>query len=407
MIKLNCILKLIFNMLRYITIGLILVLNVCATKAIELSENAEIRVVTIGPTQTELYSAFGHSGFRVLDSANRIDIFFNYGVFDFNQPNFYLNFTRGKLLYRLGLSDYSRVKDYYILNNRSVTEQVLNLSLEERESVFDFLMENNKPENQEYYYNYIYDNCATKMRDVLQQSLKSELVFDFGYVKEALSYRDLMDLYLKYQPWGDLGIDLCLGAEIDNIADGNGYLYLPDYIELAFAKAKLSANGIEKPLVANTERTYVSSPENLENDFLTPTTVFVIVFFVIGLIIHRSLKYNAANRWLDIILYGITGIVGTLLTILWFATDHLSAYNLNIIWAMPFNILGLFYLLKKKKTNFTKQYFLAYGIIQIALILFSGLLPQTLHLAFVPLVLGLAMRSFYLYFELKNKSITH
>jgi len=390
---------------KYIIIGLLLMLSSHFTQGLELSENAEIRVITIGPTQTELYSAFGHSGFRVLDSANSIDIFFNYGVFDFNQPNFYLNFTRGKLLYRLGLADYNRVRDYYIQNNRSVTEQILNLSIAEKKLVFDFLMENNKPENQEYYYNYIYDNCATKMRDVLQESLDREILFDFSYVKEALSYRDLMDLYLVYQPWGDLGIDLCLGAEIDNIADGNGYLYLPDYIEVAFAKAKISADGIEKPLVAKTERTFVSSPENLENGFWTPNTVFVIVFFIIGLIIHRSLKYKASNRWLDVILFGVTGIVGTLLTILWFATDHLSAYNLNILWAMPFNLLGLFFLLKRRKQNLTKQYFLAYGILQIAIILFSGLLPQTLHLAFVPLVLGLSMRSFYLYFELKRNEI--
>lgn len=370
---------------------------------LELSEKAQIRVITMGPTQTELYSAFGHSGFRVLDSANRIDAFFNYGVFDFNQPNFYLNFTRGKLLYRLGVSDYGRVKNYYIRENRSITEQVLNLSQEEKQTVFDFLIENNKPENREYYYNYIYDNCATKMRDVLRTSLSGEIIFDYGYVKEDLSYRDLMDLYLTYQPWGDLGIDICLGSQIDVISDGEGYMYLPDYIEIAFKSAKISNNGVIKPLVAETEKTFIATPQSYQNGFFTPLVVFIVIFFIIGLVTHRSLKHNVSNGWLDIILLTVTGVVGLLLSLLWFATDHLSAYNWNILWAMPLNLVGLYFLLKKEKSAFTKYYFLTYGFVQLFLIAFRELLPQSLHIALVPLVLGLALRSFYLYFDLKKE----
>jgi len=371
--------------------------------ALKLSEKAEIRVVILGSTQTELYSAFGHSGFRVLDSAHSIDAFFNYGIFDFNQPNFYLNFSLGKPLYRLGVVDYERVKAYYIRNNRSITEQVLNLSEEEKQAVFDFLIENNKPENQEYYYNYIYDNCATKIRDVLREAMDSEIIFDYSYIKEGLSYRDLMDLYLKYQPWGDLGIDLCLSSEIDILADGNGYMYLPDYIGIAFDLAKISNNGIEKPLVSSKEIVFVSAPENHVNSWLSPLLVFVAIFFFIGFITHRGLKYSVSHRWLDVILFMITGFVGIALLFLWLATEHLSAYNWNILWSMPLNLLVIYFLLKNKHINFLKYYFLIYGIIQLCLIAFRDFLPQSLHIAFVPLVLGLAIRSFYLFYELKGK----
>lgn len=392
-------------MLYRILLVVIILFSGLRSFALELSEKAEIRVVTFSPEQRELYSAFGHNGFRILDSANRIDAFFNYGIFDFNQPNFYLNFSFGKLIYQLGAIDYGIIKASCIRNNRSITEQILNLSKEEKQAVFNFLIENNKPENREYYYNYIYNNCATKIRDVLQEVLNGKIIFDYSYVKEDLSYRDLMDLYLEYQPWGDLGIDLCLSSEIDIIADGNGYMYLPDYIEIAFDMAKISNNGIEKDLVSNKEKVFISIPQDYKNSFFSPLLVFVGIFFIIGFVTHRSLKYNTSNRWLDVVLFGITGITGILLLFLWMFTDHLSTYNWNIFWAMPINLIVLYYLLKNKKINFIKFYFLIYGIIQLFLIAFRDFLIQSLHIAFVPLVLGLAIRSLYLYFDLKKKEL--
>src|SRR3954464_793035 len=84
----------------------------------QLSEHAQISVITCGPSQDEVYSAFGHSAFRVYDPSSGIDEAYNYGIFDFNQPHFYLNFTRGHLKYKLGVYEYQQFKNYYIYNNR-------------------------------------------------------------------------------------------------------------------------------------------------------------------------------------------------------------------------------------------------------------------------------------------------
>ena len=92
-----------------------------------VAQNLKVSVITIGPSQEELYSAFGHSGIRVIDDSLGIDYFYNYGVFDFDQPNFYLNFLKGKLLYMVVKYDYSSVKEYYISNNRDIKEQILSL----------------------------------------------------------------------------------------------------------------------------------------------------------------------------------------------------------------------------------------------------------------------------------------
>ncbi len=364
-----------------------------------LSDKAKISVITIGPTQAELYSAFGHSGFRVFDPVSRIDRFYNYGIFDFNQPNFYLNFTKGKLLYKLGVDDYNLYKRYYMRENRSIREQVLALNDKQKQAVFDFLEENSKPENAEYYYNYIYDNCATKIRDVLNQSLTEKIKYDFAYADNGLTYRQLMDLYLGQQPWGDLGIDICLGSEIDIEADGYGYMFLPDYVELALSKATLGG----QPLVKETITVHKPTPAEPIESAIKPLVVFVLIFFFIGLITHRSVKYGVTYRWLDVLLFGTTGVLGVLLLLLWLATDHLSAYNFNLIWAMPLNLIALFFLLKKNSAPAWKYYYLSYGLLMLFYIVFRELLPQQLHLALVPLVLGLSIRSIYLYFDMRRK----
>ncbi|MDP4680878.1 MAG: DUF4105 domain-containing protein [Cyclobacteriaceae bacterium] len=367
-----------------------------------LSDQAEITVITIGPTQTELYSAFGHSGFRVIDPKVEFDKFYNYGAFNFNQPNFYLNFTRGKLLYSLDVNDFILYQNLYIRENRSITEQYLNLSQTQKQAVFDFMQNNAKPENAAYYYNYCYDNCSTKMRDVLGTVLNDKISYDFSYAKDDLSYRQLMDLYLQGQEWGDLGIDICLGKEIDNRAGGLGYMYLPDFVLAAFDKAVLEVDGTSKPLVKRTEVINKGSGNIGFEAPISPFVFFVIVFFIIGMLTHRSIKYGVRYKWLDIFLYGLTGILGLLLLILWFGTDHLSAYNFNLIWAMPLNLVALTFMFKEKKSPLWKFYYLGYGLIIMLNIMFRELMSQQLHLALVPLALGLAIRSFYLYFDMRR-----
>jgi hypothetical protein len=202
-----------------------------------LSENAKISVITMGPSQEELYSAFGHSGIRVYDSLLQIDVFFNYGVFDFDQPHFYLNFARGYLYYMVDAYAYSAYLDYYVEHHRFVHEQVLNLTTDQKQKIFDYLLWNIQPENKTYTYDYFYNNCSTKIRDVVESALNDQIKFDSTYIKTNYTIRNLTDLYLGQQPWGDLGIDICLGLPMDKKASPYEYMFLPDYIESSFEHA--------------------------------------------------------------------------------------------------------------------------------------------------------------------------
>ncbi len=203
-------------------------------REVEVSDQAEISIMTLGPYQEELYSAFGHSAIHFSDPERNIDWVFNYGVFDFDQENFYWNFARGRMLYKLGLSRYTPFKNHYARENRYIIEQRLNLTLAEKQAMVDFLTNNYKPENRDYYYNYVYDNCATKMYDVLVAVFPEQITFNADYVEDGKTIRDLMDDYLGDQPWGDWIIDIGLGMQIDKEATPREYMFLPDYIEAFF-----------------------------------------------------------------------------------------------------------------------------------------------------------------------------
>ncbi|MEQ9374508.1 MAG: DUF4105 domain-containing protein [Imperialibacter sp.] len=361
-----------------------------------ISDSTTVSVMTMGPSQVELYTAFGHSAFRVLDHKTGIDLVFNYGIFSFNQPNFYLNFARGKLLYKLGVNRYEDFKEAYIEENRSIVEQNLNLTVSEKHQLYAFLVENNKPENRDYYYNYIYDNCATKIRDVLETVFKDRITFDYSYVTEDLTFRQLMDMNLGQQPWGDLGIDICLGTGIDKVATGYQYMYLPEYIQKAFAGATLQRSNGKVPLVNATEVVFMPTEEGeSQASLVTPTIVFVLVFMLVGFSTQQEWKAGKRRKWLDFTLFFVVGVVGILLLFLWFATDHISQYNFNLLWAFPLHAFVAFYAFKNSPPNWLSTYLLSAAVLLALVIVSWSFLPQMLHLALVPIMLTLGLRAIF------------
>lgn len=355
-----------------------------------LSPQAEISIVTCGPYQGELYSAFGHSAIRVIDPVRGFDIAFNYGVFDFNQPNFYLNFTRGYLYYKLGVYSYPDFRDHYISYNRYVHEQVLALDSAQKQKVFSYLENNSLPENQTYRYDYFYNNCASKVRDVFAEVFKAEIKFDSSFIKTNYTIRDLTEIYLKQQPWGDLGIDICLGLPMDKKASAYDYMFLPDYIESSFDRVTISGS----PIVREKISVYESSPEITPFHWYHPWIVFGLLFLVAGILSYRDWQRRKLSKWFDVTLFGAAGIVGLLLFILWVATDHkAAANNFNLAWAFPLHLVGAIGLLKRTSPKWISVYFTFAAIISVLLIGFWTLLPQALNPFLLPVIFVILMRS--------------
>lgn len=392
--------------MRYILIlpTILLAFNLFS-QSLQLSENAQIGVITCAPYQGELYSAFGHSAIRVYDPVHNIDYAYNYGTFDFNQPNFYLNFTRGHLLYRLSVQSYPRFKHNYLYLNRWVHEQVIDLNQEQKQKLFDFLQWNAQPENQDYLYDYFYNNCATKIRDVFVEVLGKDIQFDDSYITTNYTIRELTDLYLKEQPWGDLGIDICLGLPMDKKATPIEYMFLPDYIESSFENATLNSETGQKKLVKETIVSDSGNPPNTFDGPPHPWTVFGVLLAIIGVISILDFRKKKISRWLDASLLIITGCIGCLLFILWIATDHkAAANNFNLLWALPTNLIAGILIFSEQK-KLLKKYFGFLTAITVLLITTWGLLPQQLNVFLLPLIVAIAIRYGLNYYLRKNNYI--
>ncbi len=370
---------------------------------VQLSNQAEISVMTLGPYQAEIYSVFGHTAIHVKDPVRGIDLVFNYGVFDFEQENFYWNFARGKLLYQLGLSDYSRFVDHYISENRFVIEQYLNLTHEEKIQMMEFLANNYKPENREYAYNYVYDNCSSKIPEILDKIFPGRIEYNFFYVEAGTTVRDLMDKYLMWQPWGDWIIDVGLGYEIDREAAPETYMFLPDYVKLALDSAMFNRDSVIVPLVKETELVYEPLTEVYSNSIFNPFNTFILVFFIVGFFTNRDFKREKRSHWVDVVLFTFVGILAWWLVFLWAATDHLSAENMNVFWAIPLHIPLVYLLNVKKLRKFLMAYFQIVGVWYLLLLLLWEAIPQPLHNALIPIVLTMILRCFYIAYDLRRK----
>ena len=376
----------------------LIVLLFVMSLSLKANDEIQLSIITIGPYEPELYSAFGHSGIRYLDKKNNIDHFYNYGIFDFNQPNFYINFLKGKLLYMVAKYDYRTAEKYYIKQDRYIKEQVLQLNESEKILLYNILEQNIRPENRTYLYNYVYDNCATKIRDVLSNVYGESL--SFTSESENKSFRQLMDLYLEKNKWGDLGIDICLGPEIDDYVSFNDEMFLPEYLFKGIENAIKDGN---KNIVSKTNIVNLQK-ENFQSYSLSPYYVFLIFFIISIYLSFRQVKYGIKYFIFDSIHLFISGIIGCLLVYLWFFTDHLSSYNFNIVWAMPLNIIISILVLVNPNSSLVKWYMFLYGVLLFSLLILWNWIPQNLNEILLFFILGIILRLFVNFISLsKNR----
>ncbi|TXD68905.1 DUF4105 domain-containing protein [Aequorivita lipolytica] len=376
---------------------LLLLLSVSAkAQFIPLSETSEISIITIGPG-AELYDKFGHSAFRIQDSLNGVDVVFNYGVYDFNTPNFYTKFAQGKLLYQLGVSYYQPFFESYVAQNRWVKEQTLNLNYTEKQAVSDFLWNNARPENKKYKYDFFFDNCATKIRDVVQEVLGNKLEFKEDHIKEERTFRQLIQQNLEWNTWGSMGIDIALGAVIDRKAKPIEYQFLPDYVYEGAANAVIKRNGTSENLVKQTTVLFENTPTPTENNFLlSPFFILGLLGLLIVFVTYRDYKNNTRSRYLDTSIFVFTGLIGIFLLLLWFATDHTAtAYNYNLLWAFPISIVVIFAISKVNVSPKLKRYisFLLLLLVLLTIHWITGV--QVFAIALLPLLIALAVRYVY------------
>ena len=356
--------------LKWLIVSLLFTHNVSAQT---LSPQSSISLLTVDSGNEELYTVFGHSVLRVQDPANGIDWVYNYGVFDFRTPNFYMKFTRGQLPYQLVAYDYFLQLEEWKTENRLVIEQKLNLTQKQKQTIFEFLQRNYLPENRAYYYKFFYDNCSTRIRDVVVNTLKDSLQLSKTLHADS-TYRQWIDKYsAERKPWGAFGMDLGLGLPSDEKTGAMGAMFLPKNMSDAFDAAKVLRDGKWQALVKEKHPVNAQFVQNqvVEKPLFTPKNIFLLLTVLVLLFTFWQYKNQKNGFLFDKVLFSIIGLAGWFLLILWFFTDHgVTAKNINILWALPLMFpLALF--LGKKAPNWLKINFLIYSFIVLLFIIFG------------------------------------
>ncbi len=308
-----------------------------------LSPSARVSLITYGPGEDDISSAFGHTEIRIIDPVLGIDRDYSYGGFDYRADWFILKFLRGTLPYYITAHNLYQVAYYYQQTNRSIREQQLNLSPAQRQRLFTALEENYLPQNREYRYKFYYDNCATRPRDMIANACGDSLTIPSRSRMTGKSYRDLMNEYLNEQPWYQLGMNLAIGKPSDEQTDGWHAMYLPDQVYEQLAHATLrQANGQVVPLVQGAQTLFASQKvfRHQVPFIFDPDVVFTLLGIIVTLFtIRRYIRAGKVDRWVDRLLFGVSGFLGWFLFLLWMIRDDgVTAWNPTLLYLLPLHL---------------------------------------------------------------------
>jgi hypothetical protein len=368
---------------------------------VNLSVYSEVSLITAGPG-TELFEAFGHSAIRIKDPVLQIDLIYNYGMFDFKAPNFYSNFTKGKLLYSLGRYNFEYFLESYKKDKRWVKQQVLNLTLQEKQTFFKYLENNALPENATYSYDPYFNNCATKLRDITISILGDKVVFIDENIDKNQSFRQLMNKEIHWNTWGNFGINLALGSKLDQKATSEQYMYLPKYVYAIFKNSQLFIRNQPENIILREDVLLDFEEQEAEISIFNPFLIFSILSFIGIFITVSDYKKEKRSKWLDFTILFTTGIAGILVIFLWFFTDHSTApNNFNFLWAFAPNLIIAFLMLKKSQQKWIKYYFIFTFVLLINIPILWISEVQLFPVAVIPVLMLLFIRYLFLSKALK------
>ena len=347
----------------------------------------------------EIYSLFGHTAIRYENFTRGIDAVFNYGMFNFNAPNFIFRFALGETDYQLGVTDYQRFAAEYDYFGRDVWQQTLNLNPKEKERLVSLLEENYQPQNRVYRYNFFYDNCATRPRDQIEKAIDGTLQYadnmtDFN---TGTSFRDLLHQYSKGHLWSRFGIDLCVGAEADKPINRRMMMFIPFYVQNFFNTAQIVDKiGQARPLVLADEKVVVTGKTDADHQSggISPMQASLLLFIFVTAATIYGIRRQKTLWGLDFVLFLAAGLAGCVLAFLVLFSQHPAVGTNYLLFVFhPLHLLCLPCLLNKVRKRKISRYMLANFIVLTLFICLWVIIPQKIDLAVLPLALCLLIRS--------------
>lgn len=377
-------------MKRLILAGLLLgFLNTQILSGQEKNDTS-VYLITCAPG-TETYSAWGHSALRVVIPGSGTDMVYNWGVFDFNTPNFAWKFAKGRLNYMLGVYPYNRFLQDYLLTGRSVWSQEINLEPVEKLRLMLLLEQNMKPENRYYRYDFFYDDCSSRIRDFLEKILGSRLIYPPDEGIEVPTFRKKIAEYTRNYPWLRFGIDFLMGMSGERKTTFRDRMFLPYDLQRNLSAAVINRDRKMIPLLQSSVKVLDFPEPGKAGKFYTSPFFIFTLFFVLIAMISVWLRKSQILHFIDIGVFLAFSILSALMIFFNFFTDHEQMrMNLNIIWLNPFVIVTLLILVFGREG---KMWFRLVFALALIFIPFFLIFPGSINPAFLPLVLTLLIRS--------------
>ena len=359
-----------------------------ATSAFAQQEDSiRISLLTCG-AGNEIYSHYGHTAIRCENFTKHTDVVYNYGVFDFDTPNFIWRFTLGETDYLLSKNSFSNFATAYAISRYCICWSKLKL--------IALLEENYLPKNRSYRYNFFYDNCATRPRDLIEKALDNRIQYkeDMNTTDTGITFRNLLHQYNSQHPWASFGIDLCIGSEADAPISRREMMFVPFCVETFFAQANIIDQNKEmRPLVIS-QSPIITPPESLQaNCIFTPIRVSLLLLIIISSLTIIEIKKNKRWWYIDLFLFCFAGLAGCLLAFLSLFSQHPAvSQNYLIIALHPLYLFLLPWIILKIKRRERSLILLINTIILILFTLLWNVFPQEFPFAALPLILCLLIR---------------
>lgn len=314
------------------------------------ADSIRVSLLTCSP-HDEIYSLYGHTAIRYEDKASKTDIVVNYGMFSFKKPFFVARFVLGLTDYEMGIQDFNDFCYEYQYFGSQVTQQEINLTPEEKGQLLKALQDN-YANARVYRYNYFYNNCTTKARDIILKSINGKIEYK-NAIDKSVSFRDLIHGCNANYSWASFGNDLLLGFKADMQTTREEQQFLPDNLMRDFGQAKIvSADGSARPLVKNTEIIVKGNDHAIAGKTkVTPQFVFITLLLLIAAIVVAEFKTKKRFLWVDISLLLASGLAGLILFVLLFSEHPTTSTNLQIFILCPLNLYWAIYIIKNKRNE--------------------------------------------------------
>lgn len=301
----------------------------------------QVSLLTYGPGDI-YWERFGHDAIEIHDRVSGESISFNYGMFDFNQKSFLLNFARGHMRYQMDAVRTDNDSNYYRGEGRSIHQQQLALTPAQRADLRDFLLWNLQPAHTQYDYNYYTANCATQVRDALNRALNGALEDPLKTRAGGMTWRQQTNRLMAAQPWLMLLMDLGLSSYADQPLNAWQESFLPMVLSRELATVQLTdVDGNTHPLVTSSDTLAESrltpppaEPPDLRLPLLLAGAAITLLLLLTGQSPRRAARRlfsTLASVWLV-----AAGLAGLLMLVLWALTEHQSAWaNANLLLLNP------------------------------------------------------------------------